>query len=86
MVKRSDKEFAVDITAQLTVVGLMMLFLTLITMAALMPMIIEYSINMSNNLTVAGLVIEGVLARLISLFFIVAFLATIALYAAPMTR
>ena len=71
--------------AQLTVVGLLMVFLGLMVLSSLMDTIVDTSINTSTNLTADGLTNEALLYRLIPLFIIVVFLATIALYGSPQT-
>ncbi len=75
-----------DITGQLTVLGVLMLFLTIIVLSTIMPMVIDSSMNMSEKLNASGLTNESLLAKMIPMFIVIAFLATIALYAAPMTR
>ncbi len=79
-------KFQQDIDAQLTVMGVMMLFLTILVLAALMPTIVTYCVQMADNFTAAGFPLEALLTKMIPLFMIVSFLSTIALYAAPMTR
>jgi len=69
--------------AQLTVVGLMMVFLTVMVMASLMPTMIDKSQDMGDNLTTEGLDTEATLVELIPMFLIVVFLATLALYGSP---
>lgn len=69
--------------AQMTVVGLLMIFLTLMVLSSLMDTVTDSSTNISDNLTAKGYTEEGILTKLIPLFIIVVFLATIALYGAP---
>ena len=71
--------------AQLTVVGLLLVFLGLIVLSSLMDTITDKTTNVSNNLTAAGYDEEGLLFKMIPMFLIVTFLATIALYGAPQT-
>ncbi len=80
------KDMMKDIKAQLTIPGLLLMFLTLLVMAHLMPTIISTCLNMSANLTTNGFATEALLAKLPPLFLIVAFLATIAMYAGPQVR
>lgn len=54
-------------------------------LSSLMDTIADTSTNMSNNLTSRGYVEEGVLARLVPLFVLVVYLATVALYGSPQT-
>ena len=68
---------------QLTVVGLLMIFLTIMVLSILMPVILDATDDMSGNLTVAGLPAESSIVKLIPLFIIVTLLSTIALYGAP---
>ena len=75
-----------NITGQLTVLGVLMLFLTIIVLSTIMPMVIDSCMNMSEKLNASGLTNESLLAKMIPMFIVIAFLATIALYAAPMTR
>lgn len=77
--------FFQDSKGQLTVVGLLLVFLGLMVLSSLMDTIADTSTNMSNNLTSRGYVEEGVLARLVPLFVLVVYLATVALYGSPQT-
>jgi len=78
--------FKINNLGQLTVIGLLLMFLTLITMAALMPIILTSIANLSVNLTASGYHTEAVIVKFIPLFFIVVFLATIAMYGGPQVR
>jgi hypothetical protein len=82
----NKESFVHSTTGQLTVVGLLLMFLTLIVMAHLMPTIISTSDNLSESFNNSGYTTEALLARLPGLFLIVAFLATIAMYAGPQLR
>lgn len=77
--------FLEDRKGQLTVVGLLLVFLGLMVLSSLMDTIADTSTNMSNNLTSRGYVEEGVLARLVPMFVLVVYLATVALYGSPQT-
>lgn len=81
-----NTQFIKSTTGQLTVVGLLLMFLTLIVMSHLMPTIIERSDNLSDSFNASGYTTEALLARLVGLFLMVAFLATIAMYAGPQLR
>lgn len=72
-----------DIKGQLTVVGLLMIFLTIMVLSILMPTVLDATDTMSANLTTAGLTSESAIVKLIPLFIIVTLLSTIALYGAP---
>ena len=72
-----------DIKGQLPVVGLLMIFLTIMVLSILMPTVLDATDTMSTNLTTAGLTSESVIVKLIPLFIIVTLLSTIALYGAP---
>ena len=72
-----------DISGQLTVVGLLMIFLTIMVLSILMPTVLDATDTMAANLTTAGLTSESVIVKLIPLFIIVTLLSTIALYGAP---
>lgn len=72
-----------DIKGQLTVVGLLMIFLTIMVMSILMPTILDATDEMSGNLTAAGLPAESTIVKLVPLFLITVLLSTIALYGAP---
>lgn len=72
-----------DDKGQLTVVGLLMIFLTIMVLSILMPTILDATEDMAGNLTVAGLPAESTIVKLIPMFIIVVLLSTIALYGAP---
>jgi len=72
-----------DNHGQLTVVGLLMIFLTIMVLSILMPTILDATEVMSGNLTTAELPAESAIVKLIPLFIIVTLLSTIALYGAP---
>ncbi len=76
-------KFSGSTIAQMTVPGLLMVFLLLTVLANFTPQIADYSTNMSDNLTSRGYVEEGALAKLIPMFIWVVVLSSIALYAAP---
>ena len=69
--------------AQMTVPGLLMVFLLLAVLSSFTNQISDYSTNMSDNLTARGYSEVGVLAKLIPMFIWVVVLSTIALYGAP---
>lgn len=72
-----------DNHGQLTVVGLLMIFLTIMVLSILMPTILDATEDMSDNLTAAGLPSESAIVKLIPLFVIITLLSTVALYGAP---
>lgn len=78
-----NKNIVRNTSAQLTVVGLMLIFLTLMVLGNLMPTIIDTTNTMATNLTTGGYTSEAVIVQLIPLFLIVVFLSTIALYGSP---
>lgn len=75
--------FSQNTRGQMTVVGILLVFLGLMVLSSLMDTIADSSTNMSTNLTNKGYTEEGVLAKLIPMFVIVVFLATIAMYGGP---
>lgn len=74
---------SMDAVGQLTVVGLLMIFLTIMVLSILMPTVLDATDSMAGNLTTAGLPAESTIVKLIPLFIIVTLLSTIALYGAP---
>lgn len=68
--------------AQMTVIGLLMVFLGIMVLSSLMDTITTNVDTMTDNLTAAGYTEEAVLTHLIPLFIIIVFLATIAMYGA----
>lgn len=70
-------------SAQLTVVGLLLIFLTIMVLSVLMPTVITAVGDMAGNLTAAGYTTEAVMIKLTPLFIIIVLLSTIALYGAP---
>lgn len=71
--------------AQMTVVGLLMIFLAVMVLASLMTTMTDVVTNTTNNLTAAGFTTEGTLFNLIPMFIIVVMLSSIALYGGPHT-
>lgn len=69
--------------AQLTVPGLMMVFLGVMILSSLMPTIVDQTIATASDLTNHSLPTESTLFSLVPLFIIVTFLATVALYGSP---
>lgn len=69
--------------AQLTVVGLLMIFLTIMVLAALMPIINEVVDDIGDDFDNNSQTYESILTRFIPMFIIIVLLATIALYAGP---
>ena len=78
--------FKINNSGQLTVIGLLLMFLTLLVMAALMPTMLASIATLAANLTTNGYYTEAVLVKFIPLFFLVVFLATIAMYGGPQVR
>ncbi len=74
---------SMDAVGQLTVVGLLMIFLTIMVLSILMPTVLDATDGMAGNLTDAGLPAESAIVKLIPLFILVTLLSTIALYGAP---
>lgn len=74
---------SMDAVGQLTVVGLLMIFLTIMVLSILMPTVLDATDGMAGNLTDSGLPAESTIVKLIPLFIIVTLLSTIALYGAP---
>ena len=71
------------INGQLTVPGLLMIFLTLMVFKILTPTILTAVTAIEGNLTTALYFEEAALVKLIPLFLLVVLLSSIALYAAP---
>jgi uncharacterized BrkB/YihY/UPF0761 family membrane protein len=69
--------------AQMTVVGLLLIFLTIMVLSVLMPSIITAVGTMAGNLTTGGYISEAIMVKFVPLFIIVTLLSTIALYGAP---
>ena len=76
-------EFKRDNRAQLTVIGLLMIFLTILTASILMPTLLVSVGWISANLTAGGFVAEAIMSNLLPLFILVTLLATISMYGAP---
>ena len=66
--------------AQLTVVGLLMIFLGILVLSIMMPNILLHVGYMATNLTTYGYTSEALLVKLIPLFVLVTLLASIAVY------
>ena len=74
-----------DRAAQMTVVGLLMIFLAVMVLSSLMPTLTGEVTNVTTNLTAEGFTTEGTLYNLIPMFIIVVMLSSIALYGGPQT-
>ncbi len=72
-------------SGQMTVVGLLMIFLAVMVLSSLMPTITGEVTNVSTNLTGDGFTTEGTLYNMIPMFIIVVMLSSIALYGGPQT-
>ncbi len=70
---------------QMTVVGLLMIFLAVMVLSSLMGTITDEVTNVSANLTSDGFETEGTLYKMIPMFMIVVMLSSIALYGGPQT-
>ena len=66
---------------QITVVGLLMIFLGIVVLSIMMPSILLQVSYMATNLTTYGYTSEALLVKLIPLFILVALLSSIAIYA-----
>lgn len=73
-------------SGQLTIVGLLLMFLVIVVLASLMPTILTHVSTMAGNLTVAGHPTAATMTNFIPLFFVVVVLATIAMYGGPQVR
>ena len=69
--------------AQMTIVGLLMIFLGFMVLSIIMPTIISNTNTVGANLTAGGYPNESLLYKLIPLFLIGTFIATIAIYGSP---
>ncbi len=74
-----------NIAGQMTVVGLLMIFLAVMVLSNLMPTMTDEVTIVKNNLTTAGYPTEATLYNLIPMFIIVVMLSSIALYGGPQT-
>ena len=74
-----------DKAGQMTVVGLLMIFLAVMVLSSLMGTITGETTNVSTNLSADGFTTEGTLYNLIPMFIIVVMLSSIALYGGPQT-
>jgi len=72
-----------SISGQMTVPGLLLIFLGLMVLSSLMPTIADTATTLNTTLYLDGYVEEGVLIKLVPLFIIVVFLSAIALYGSP---
>lgn len=72
-------------SGQVTVVGLLMIFLAVMVLSSLMDTITGEVTNVSTNLTSDGFTTEGTLYNMIPMFIIVVMLSSIALYGGPQT-
>ena len=77
--------FMKDKRAQMTVVGLLMIFLAVMVLSSLMGTITGETTNVSTNLSADGFTTEATLYNLIPMFIIVVLLSSIALYGGPQT-
>lgn len=68
---------------QLTIVGLLMIFLILVVLSILMNDILDTVSSMAANLTAANYPEVALLIQLVPLFIVAVLLATIALYGSP---
>ena len=68
---------------QMTIVGLLMIFLGFMVLSIIMDTVISQTNNVSANLTAGGFSDEALLYELIPLFLIGTFIATIAIYGSP---
>ena len=66
--------------AQITVVGLLMIFLGIVVLSIMMPSILLQVSYMATNLTAYNYASEALLVKLIPLFILVTFLSSIAIY------
>ena len=71
--------------AQMTVVGLLLIFLAVMVASTLMPTITSTVTTTVANLTASGYTTEGTLYNFIPMFIIVVMLSSIALYGGPQT-
>jgi len=77
--------FMKDKRAQMTVVGLLMIFLAVMVLSSLMSTITGETTNVSIALDAAGYHTEATLYNLIGMFIIVVLLSSIALYGGSQT-
>ena len=70
---------------QMTVVGLLLIFLAVMVASTLMPTITDTVTATVANLTADGFATEGTLYNFIPMFIIVVMLSSIALYGGPQT-
>ncbi len=80
---KANQHLIKDTRAQLTVIGLLLLYLTLLVLSALMPNIISTVGNVAANLTAGGYTSEAAIIRLFPMFLIIVLLATVAMYGTP---
>lgn len=80
------KSFIKNNSGQLTIVGLLLMFLVIVVLASLMPTILVYVTTMAANLTSSGFVTSATMVNFIPLFLVVVLLATIAMYGGPQIR
>ena len=74
-----------DTAGQMTVVGLLMIFLAVMVLSSLMETITDEVTSVTTNLTADGFTTEGIMYNLIPMFIIVVMLSSIALYGGPQT-
>jgi len=72
-------------SGQITVVGLLMIFLAVMVLSSLMPTITGETTNVSIALDAASFDTEATLYNLIPMFIIVVLLSSIAVYGGPQT-
>ena len=77
--------FITNAIGQMTVVGLLLIFLAVMVLSALMGTITDEVTNVTTSLNTDGFTTEGTLFNLIPMFIIVVMLSSIALYGGPQT-
>ncbi len=79
--EKEMKEFVKDDKGQLTIIGLFLLYLTLLTLSAMMPNMLTVINTLAVNLTANGYTTEASLIRLYPMDLILTLLSTVAMYA-----
>ena len=80
-----NTKMLIDKAGQMTVVGLLMIFLAVMVLSSLMSTITGETTNVSIALDAASFDTEATLYNLIPMFIIVVLLSSIALYGGPQT-
>jgi len=78
------RELLKDTTAQLTIMGVMTVFVAIIVMSAITPVIITFTANASEQLNTAGYSVAALIVNLVPLFMWLGIITSIVFYVRPL--